>query len=138
MLFRSLYYNLQSNSIYEGENATFRGKSRISEGKIMGSNIKSAGFLKECMSDALLKLMSEKNFSQITINQISQTAGVNRSTWFRNFTSKEEAVTYKYIRLWEHAYSVFFTNFIHSSLILFHSFTFCRILPTSEGLSTLP
>lgn len=68
----------------------------------MGSNIKSAGFLKECMSDALLKLMSEKNFSQITINEISQTAGVNRSTWFRNFTTKEDAVTYKYIRLWEH------------------------------------
>ena len=83
----------------------------------MGSNIKAAGLLKECMPDALLKLMSEKSFSQITINEISQTAGVNRSTWFRNFTSKEEAVTYKYIRLWEHAYYVFFTNFIHSSLI---------------------
>ncbi|MGN1305906.1 MAG: TetR/AcrR family transcriptional regulator [Oscillospiraceae bacterium] len=68
----------------------------------MGSNIKAVGFLKECMSDALLKLMGEKDFSQITINEISQRAGVNRSTWFRNFTSKEDAITYKYIRLWEH------------------------------------
>lgn len=68
----------------------------------MGSNIKAVGFLKECMSDALLKLMGEKTFSQITINEISQRAGVNRSTWFRNFTSKEDAITYKYIRLWEH------------------------------------
>ena len=60
----------------------------------MGSNIKTVGFLKECMSDALLKLMNEKKFSQITIHEISAEAGVNRSTWFRNFTSKEDAITY--------------------------------------------
>lgn len=68
----------------------------------MGRNSKTTGFLKECMSDALLKLMKEKDYEEITINEIAALAGVNRSTWFRNFTTKEEAITYKYVRLWEH------------------------------------
>lgn len=67
----------------------------------MGRRIISTGFLKECMSDALLKLMEEKSYTKITINEIATLAGVNRSTWFRNFSSKEDAITYKYIRLWE-------------------------------------
>ena len=40
------------------------------------------------MSDALLKLMKEKDYEEITINEIAALAGVNRSTWFRNFASK--------------------------------------------------
>lgn len=75
--------------------------SRFWKGTAMGRNAKTTDFLKECMSDALLKLMKEKDFEKITINEIAALAGVNRATWFRNFASKEEAITYKYIRLWE-------------------------------------
>ena len=66
----------------------------------MGSSPKTTDFLKECMADALFRAMKEKPFSKITINEIADAAGVNRSTWFRNFTDKNEAITFKLIRLW--------------------------------------
>ena len=68
----------------------------------MGASPKTTIFLKECMADALLHAMKEKPFSKITVNEIAETAGVNRSTWFRNFSDKNEAITFKLIRLWDH------------------------------------
>ena len=65
----------------------------------MGSSPKTTDFLKECMADALFRAMKEKPFSKITINEIADAAGVNRSTWFRNFSDKNEAITFKLIRL---------------------------------------
>lgn len=70
------------------------------KGDIMGNNAKTTQFLKECMSDALIKLMSQKSVSDITVDEIAASAGVHRSTWFRNFTSKSEAITYKLTTLW--------------------------------------
>lgn len=66
----------------------------------MSSNKKASTFLKECMADALLSLMKTGEFSGITINEIAETAGVNRSTWFRNFNSKSDALTFKLVQLW--------------------------------------
>lgn len=66
----------------------------------MGSSPKTTDFLKECMADALLQTMQEKPFSKITVNEIADAAGVNRSTWFRHFSDKHEAITFKLIRLW--------------------------------------
>lgn len=42
------------------------------------------------MARALTKLMETKNFSDITITEIVQTAGVARASYYRNFDSKEE------------------------------------------------
>lgn len=67
----------------------------------MGGNAMTTYFLKECMADSLLKLMQKKEFSKITINEIAKGAGVNRSTWFRNFTTKNEALTFKLVYSWE-------------------------------------
>ena len=66
----------------------------------MGASPKTTDFLKECMADAILQAMREKPFSKITIQEIAEMAGVNRSTWFRNFSDKHEAITFKLIRLW--------------------------------------
>ena len=66
----------------------------------MGRNTKAANFLKECMADALIRQMQMKDFSKITINEIADIAGVNRSTWFRNFNTKEEALTFKLVQMW--------------------------------------
>ena len=66
----------------------------------MGASPKTTSFLKECKADALLYLMKEKTFAKITVNEIARTAGVNRSTWFRNFATKTEALTYKLVVLW--------------------------------------
>ncbi|MBQ1170978.1 MAG: TetR family transcriptional regulator [Lachnospiraceae bacterium] len=51
------------------------------------------------MADALLQLMREKQFSKITIKEISDIAGVNRSSCFRNFDTKNEALTFKLVLL---------------------------------------
>ena len=67
----------------------------------MGASPKTTDFLKEYMADALLQAIKEKPFSKITVNGIAETAGVNRSTWFRNFSDKNEAITFKLIRLWD-------------------------------------
>lgn len=66
----------------------------------MGRTSKTTDFLKECMADSLLKLMKNKSTEKITADEIAKEAGVGRATWFRNFSSKSEAVTFKYIQLW--------------------------------------
>ena len=65
----------------------------------MGASPKTTNFLKECMADALLQLMKENQYSKITIKDISDTAGVNRSTWFCNFDTKNEALTFDLLGL---------------------------------------
>lgn len=66
----------------------------------MGRGTKTTDFLKECMADALLQLMREKPFGKISIQQIAEKSGISRSTWFRSFSSKEEALTFQLVRLW--------------------------------------
>lgn len=77
----------------------------------MARGNKTTEFLKECLSDALIQLMREKDFEKISIKEIADTAGVGRATWFRNYTSKNEALTFKFVQVWnrwadEHAIAV--------------------------------
>lgn len=55
----------------------------------------TAEFLKECMADALLKLLKKKSIDEITISEITETADVARVTYYRHFTSKEEILYFK-------------------------------------------
>lgn len=66
----------------------------------MGGNVKTTMFLKECLADALIKLLHQKPLEKITIPEISETASVGRTTYFRNFTTKNEMLTFKLICLW--------------------------------------
>lgn len=63
---------------------------------------RSAGtaFLKECIADALLKLMETKEFDKITVAEITNLANVGRATYFRHFNSKDEVLVYKIHLLW--------------------------------------
>lgn len=67
----------------------------------MSRGTKTTEFMKECMADALIKLMKNTPIEKISISMITETAGVGRATWFRNFTSKNEAVTFKLVHQWE-------------------------------------
>ncbi len=67
----------------------------------MGGNAKTTEFLKECMADALIKLLKTKPIEKISVPEIVELAGVGRATFFRNFTTKNEAVTFKFVRLWD-------------------------------------
>ena len=77
----------------------------------MARGNKTTEVLKECLADALIQLMREKDFEKISIKEIADTAGVGRATWFRNYTSKNEALTFKFVQVWnrwadEHAIAV--------------------------------
>lgn len=52
---------------------------------------------KEWIAAALISLMSEKDFSKITITEIIKRADLTRQTFYRHFTSKED-VLHDYIR----------------------------------------
>ena len=67
----------------------------------MGGNAKTTEFLKECLADALIKLLRQKPLEKISVPEISETAQVGRTTYFRNFSSKQEVLSFKLVKLWE-------------------------------------
>ncbi len=59
----------------------------------------------EKMGAALLKLMKDQPFDKITVDQITQTAGTGRVTYFRNFTSKSDLLSYYLLCQYKHYYA---------------------------------
>jgi len=57
--------------------------------------------IRDYVVEALLILMHTKDYNSITIGQITEKAGVNRSTYYRNFDSKEDIIRRFYARLLE-------------------------------------
>ena len=55
---------------------------------------KSNDYLKECIADAIIVLIKEKPIEKISIDEIVKKAGVGRATYFRSFSSKNEASTF--------------------------------------------
>ncbi len=47
-------------------------------------------FIKECITDALIKQMKIKPFHEITITELVKVAGVSRVSFYRNFKSKQD------------------------------------------------
>ena len=45
---------------------------------------------KECIVTALLRLMDTKNYSDISITEITNLAGVSRMAYYRNYKNKDE------------------------------------------------
>lgn len=62
---------------------------------------KQNDYLKECIADAIIVLIKEKPMEKISIDEIVKRAGVGRATYFRSFHSKNEAITFKFIKMWE-------------------------------------
>lgn len=50
--------------------------------------------MKSYIVEALLILLEEKDFQNITIDELVKKAGVNRSTYYRHFTGKEDVIFY--------------------------------------------
>lgn len=44
------------------------------------------------LTEALLQLMGTKNFSDISVGEIAERAGVHRATFYRHFSSKDEVL----------------------------------------------
>ncbi|MBQ3669181.1 MAG: TetR family transcriptional regulator [Clostridia bacterium] len=58
-----------------------------------GSN-KTAISSQRQIADALMELMSEKPYEQITISELCKSAGISRQTFYTLFTSRENVVVY--------------------------------------------
>jgi AcrR family transcriptional regulator len=48
--------------------------------------------VRENITEALLKLMKKKDFAHISVSELTQTAGVGRVSFYRNFVSKEDVL----------------------------------------------
>lgn len=55
--------------------------------------------LSECIVHGLLLLLQESPLEEITVKEIVEKAGVNRSTYYRHFSSKADVVRHYYSRL---------------------------------------
>lgn len=54
------------------------------------SNAESNRITRESLAIALLKLMKKKSFKDITVTELVGCAGVSRTAFYRNYTSKED------------------------------------------------
>ncbi|MCL2066509.1 MAG: TetR/AcrR family transcriptional regulator [Treponema sp.] len=63
------------------------------------SQTEKADNSKEWMADSLLLLMKRKKFRSITISDIAQKAGIDRRTFYRHFSSKEDIIQFKINKL---------------------------------------
>ncbi len=57
------------------------------------SNEESNRLTRECVETALIQLMKEQEFDKISITQIVKRAGVSRSAYYRNYSSKEDILS---------------------------------------------
>ncbi len=65
------------------------------------TNSKIAEQSKKKISKALLTIMKQYDFKDITITQISQEAKLSRKTFYRLFSSKEDVLTFFFENLYE-------------------------------------
>lgn len=54
------------------------------------SNTQANKITKECIESALILLMKEKRFEDISVTEIVKKAGVSRTAYYRNYESKED------------------------------------------------
>lgn len=53
--------------------------------------------VRECITEALFKLMKSKNYHDITVSEIVRTAGVSRNSFYRNYRSIEDILRQYFI-----------------------------------------
>lgn len=65
----------------------------------MGHTTEQTTFVKDCITDALFRLMQKKPFAAITITELTCLAGVGRVSFYRNFADKQDILAQKLDRL---------------------------------------
>ncbi len=69
------------------------------------TNGKIAEQSKKKITNALLVIMKQYNFKEITITQLAQEAGLSRKTFYRLFTDKEAVLLYLFENLYMECFS---------------------------------
>lgn len=62
-------------------------------GRVMDKRTQANLKVKKQITDALFALMHDKRIEDITVTELIRTAGVARSSFYRNYTSKPQVVT---------------------------------------------
>ncbi|WP_136606179.1 TetR/AcrR family transcriptional regulator [Paenibacillus dokdonensis] len=85
---------------------------------------------RESIIEAFIKLLSEKNFEQITINQIAERANVSRGTVYLHFMDKfdllDQCIKSHLVELIESSLFCGVTGIFPSKEALLHSFRYLR------------
>lgn len=67
----------------------------------------TSDMMKGYMAEALILLMEKKKYTDISVSEITDKAGVNRSTFYRNFNSKDDILKYYFNQIiYKHYVSV--------------------------------
>ena len=81
------------------------------------------------MATALLELMLEKDYTKISIGEIAKKAGVDRSSYYRHFKSKEDIISFFFDMVLKESLdgytnlsSIDFTLYIHSIYTAFFKY----------------
>ncbi len=81
------------------------------------------------MAGALLELMLEKDYTKISIGEIAKEAGVDRSSYYRHFKSKEDIISFFFDMVLKESLdgytnlsSIDFTLYIHSIYTAFFNY----------------
>lgn len=96
------------------------------------------------MCSALLELMLEKDYAKISIGEIAKKAGVDRSSYYRHFKSKEDIISFFFDIVLKESLdgftnlsSIDFTLYIHSIYMAFYNYKKEVLLIYHYNLSSL-
>ena len=96
------------------------------------------------MCSALLELMLEKDYAKISIGEIAKKAGVDRSSYYRHFKSKEDIISFFFDMVLKESLdgftnlsSIDFTLYIHSIYMAFYNYKKEVLLIYHSNLSSL-
>ncbi|MCQ2508369.1 MAG: TetR/AcrR family transcriptional regulator [Dorea sp.] len=59
-------------------------------------NRQSTSYLKDDIAESLILLLQKKDLNDISVREITEKAGVNRSTYYRNYKNKQDVVRHYY------------------------------------------
>lgn len=65
-------------------------KPQKGAGRAPGQPSQSSQFAKQCLAEALLRLMEERELDDISVTDICKEAGFSRMAYYRNFQSKRD------------------------------------------------
>ena len=64
------------------------------------NNAEKNSYVKKQITNTLLEMIKTQPFSQITVRDLCNEAGVGRASFYRNYETKEEVLTFYIIKQW--------------------------------------
>lgn len=101
------------------------------------NNKESNKLTRECIEEALIILMRDKDFALITISEICKKAGVSRTAYYGNYKSKEDILNENLKQTCEKIYSKMNEKDFYKDSYQYWLTMFESLLPLKEDLALL-